>query len=485
MNITLLSGLIFVAVFAGVVFIHEFGHFIVSKLLKVEVEEFGFGFPPRMLTLWRQKGYLLLKSGQRLEIPRSFGLSGWSAVLDHELKITADREDNKLILRTLEWTETTPGKKNTNSADPLKNVDISIDPSGHVIDKSLDKTAERKVTIGSQAGAIELKDVIAEAHPGTEFTLNWLPLGGFVRPKGENDPTVPGGLAASSPWTRLAVLFAGPTMNLLLGVIVFSFLFFQMGVPDYTKVQIQDVLAGSPAQQAGIQVNDVVLTANGIAITDATQLHDIIYANLDKPVLLTLKRGNQTVSVTVTPLSSRPQSQGAVGISMGPMMVQSGSVIESLQFGTLAVYEQTRALILLPSQMLRGQVSSQDSRFIGLKGIYDLFGQAVSRDVQSREPTASTSSSPAAPTSPQTPTYFTIQLIGILTISLGVLNLFPFPALDGGRILFVLPELIIRKRIPTAWENSINAIGMAILLLFMLYVNVMDFVNPAVINLPK
>lgn len=481
MNISILSGLIFVAVFAGVVFIHEFGHFIVSKLLKVEVEEFGFGFPPRALTMWRQKGYLLLKSGQRLEIPRSFSLSGWSAVLNRELKITADREGDKLILRTLEWIDKKV-EKNKSSANPLKVEDISIDSSGRVFDPSAGKVVEQNVVIGPRAGAIELKEVITEAHPGTEFTLNWLPLGGFVRPKGENDPTVPGGLAASSPWTRLAVLFAGPIMNLLLGIVVFSFLFFQMGVPDYTKVQIQDVLAGSPAQQAGIQVNDVVLTANGVAINDATQLHDIIYANLDKPVLLTLKRGNQTVSVTVTPSSSRPQSQGAVGISMGPLMIQSGSVIQSLQYGSLAVYEQTRALILLPSQMLRGQISSQDSRFIGLKGIYDLFGQAVSRDVQSREPTAS---SPSAPTSSQTPTYFTLQLIGILTISLGVLNLFPFPALDGGRILFVLPELIIRRRIPVAWENGINAIGMAILLVFMLYVNVMDFVNPAVVNLPK
>ena len=376
MNISILSGLIFVAVFAGVVFIHEFGHFIVARLLKVEVEEFGFGFPPRILTMFHWRG--------------------------------------------------------------------------------------------------------------TDFTLNWLPLGGFVRPKGENDPNVPGGLAAASPWTRLAVLFAGPTMNLLLGVAVFSFLFFQMGVPDYTRVQIQDVLANSPGQQAGIQVNDIVLTANGTAINDPTQLHDIIYANLDKPVLLTLHRGGQTVSVTVTPLSSRPQSEGAIGISMGPLMVQSGSVIESLQFGSLAVYEQTRALILLPAQMIRGQVSSQDSRFIGLKGIYDLFGQAVSRDVQSREPTTSSPSSfPAAPTSPQTPTYFTLQLIGILTISLGVLNLFPFPALDGGRIIFVLPELVIRRRVPASWENRINAVGMVILLAFMVYVNVMDFVNPAVVNLPK
>lgn len=375
MNISILSALIFIAVFAGVVFIHEFGHFIVARLFKVEVEEFGFGLPPRMLTLFHWKG--------------------------------------------------------------------------------------------------------------TEFTLNWLPIGGFVRPKGENDPNVPGGLAAASPWTRLGVLLAGPTMNLLLGVVVFSLLFFQMGVPDYTKVQIADVMATSPAAQAGFKINDVVVTANGETINDSTKLHDIIYENLDKPVQFTVLRGKETIRLTATPSSKRLQDQGALGISMGPALVQSGSAIESLQYGSLAVYEQTRLLILLPAQMIRGQISPQDSRFVGLKGIYDLFGQAVSRDVQSREPVTSSSPTAPAPSAPQAPTFFTLQLIGILTISLGVLNLFPFPALDGGRILFIWPELVLRRRIPPQWENGINAAGMALLLVFMVYVNVMDFVNPAIINLPK
>jgi regulator of sigma E protease len=373
MSISALSLLIFLAVFAGVVFIHEFGHFIVARILNVEVEEFGFGLPPRILTLFRWKG--------------------------------------------------------------------------------------------------------------TDFTLNWLPIGGFVRPKGENDPAVRGGLAAATPWTRLAVLFAGPTMNLLLGVLVFSVLFIQIGVPDYTKVQIGDVLAGSPASQAGIQLNDIVVAANGVAIHDPAQLHDVIYASLDKPIALTLRRGDQTITLSAMPSSSRPQNQGALGISMGPALVKSGSAIESLQYGSLAVYGQIRLLILLPAQLIRGQLSPADSRFVGLKGIFDLFGQAVSRDVQSREP--NTPASPSGSSAPQTPTYFTLQLIGILTISLGVLNLFPFPALDGGRIFFLLPELLLRRRVPAEWENRINAVGMALLLAFMVYVNLMDFVNPAVINLPK
>ena len=369
MPVNILSALIFVLVFAGVVLIHEFGHFIVARLRGVEVEEFGIGLPPRILTLFH-----------------------WN---------------------------------------------------------------------------------------GTDFTLNWLPVGGFVRPRGENDPNVPGGLAASSALTRLAVLFAGPTMNLLGGVIVFSILFYQMGVPDYQRVQINDVLPGSPAAQAGIQLNDIVVSLNGAKITDPAQLHDIIYANLDRPVEFVLERSGQTVTLRATPTSQRAKEQGALGISMGPAMLRSGSVIQSLQYGAYAVYGQARALVLLPAQMLRGQLSPQEGRFIGLKGIYDIFGQAVSRDVQSRTPVSSSSSQ-----SPQTPTYFTLQLIGILTVSLGIFNLFPFPALDGGRIIFVLPELILRRRVPAQLETLVHGIGMALLLLFMLYVNVMDFVNPAAINLP-
>ena len=382
MSISILSAVIFVVVFAGVILTHEFGHFIAARLLKVEVEEFGIGLPPRIKTLFRWKG--------------------------------------------------------------------------------------------------------------TEFTLNWLPLGGFVRPKGENDPNIPGGLAASSPWTRLAVLFAGPTMNLLTAVIVFAYLFYQLGIPDYSKVQIGDVLPNSPAAQAGIQANDIVLKVNGQAVSDPNTLHDVIYADLDKPVTLTLQRGKQTINVSATPLSSRSQSQGALGISMGYAMVRSGSILESTGYGVLAVYDQISLLVSLPAEIVRGQVSPDQGRFVGLKGIYDLFGQAVSRDIQSRQtaqaappPSPSSSNNSAKPINPQEPTYFTFQLIALLTVSIGFINLLPFPALDGGRIFFVLLELITRRRVKPEFENYVHAVGFAILLVFMIYVNAMDFIHPAVINLPK
>ena len=93
---------------------------------------------------------------------------------------------------------------------------------------------------------------------GTEFTIHALPLGGFVRPKGENDPNVPGGLAAASPWKRLVVLFAGPIMNLLTAIVVFSMLIAFEGMPVTGSVKIESVSANSPASSAGIETGDII-----------------------------------------------------------------------------------------------------------------------------------------------------------------------------------------------------------------------------------
>jgi regulator of sigma E protease len=370
MNITLLQGLIFFAVFTGMILIHEFGHFLAARLFKVDVEEFGFGLPPRLMKLFHWKG--------------------------------------------------------------------------------------------------------------TDFTLNWLPLGGFVRPKGENDPSVEGGLAASSPWVRLGVLFAGPIMNLLAGLLVNSILFAQMGVPDMTRVMLYDVTPNSPAAQAGLQANDFIVAVDGQQVTSDDQFRALIQSHLDQPMQITVKRGDKTLDVTATPLSSRSAQEGALGILPGPPMVPAKSFFQAIPYGSMYTYAQMRQIVSLPVMLIRNQLPAQDGRFIGLKGIYDLFGQAVSRDVQSRETPSPTTTTPAS----TEPTNFTLQIIATLTLTLGIFNLLPFPALDGGRIMFVLPEIILRKRVPPELENVVNAIGFALLIAFMIYINAMDFINPVKIILP-
>jgi len=98
---------------------------------------------------------------------------------------------------------------------------------------------------------------------GTDFTLNWIPFGAFVRPKGENDPDVPGGLGAANPWKRLGVLLGGPVMNLLIGVLLFSLVFTEVGQPDTRTVQVIDTSPNSPAAQAGLIAGDVITQING------------------------------------------------------------------------------------------------------------------------------------------------------------------------------------------------------------------------------
>ena len=104
MNETLLTWLVFILAFGGMVLIHEFGHYIVARWAKIEVEEFGIGLPtPGALTVWSNKGYFLLDDGGRVEIPSNFKLPvNWNELIDHQVKITADRVDDRLVMHSIE-----------------------------------------------------------------------------------------------------------------------------------------------------------------------------------------------------------------------------------------------------------------------------------------------------------------------------------------------------------------------------------------------
>ncbi|HJZ10598.1 MAG TPA: site-2 protease family protein, partial [Acidobacteriota bacterium] len=137
---------------------------------------------------------------------------------------------------------------------------------------------------------------------------------------------------------------------------------------------------------------------------------------------------------------------------------------------------QAATIVYLPIALIQGVIAPEDARFIGFKGIFDMFDMAVEEDVTSRQQAVAPAGSTPRPTN------WTLNLIGVLSISLGVMNLFPIPALDGGRILFTLPEIFFRKRIPAEWENRVNGLAMLLLIGLLLFVNIMDFVNP--IQLP-
>jgi regulator of sigma E protease len=274
-----------------------------------------------------------------------------------------------------------------------------------------------------------------------------------VRPKGENDPDEPGGLSAASPWKRLVVLFAGPVMNLLTGVLLGAVLIYNLGEPITNKVRVSFVAEDSPAMMAGLIPGDMVLAVNGETLDDITEMQDIISKNLGQPVSMLIQRGDNQMSLSVTPRLNPPEGQGPLGVGLDNP-TRPISPIVALPRGAEVAFENARALVLMPIRMLNNQLSPIEGRVVGYKGMFDIYSRLPSR---------------------------TLFFMAI-SISLGVMNLLPIPALDGGRILMTLPEILFRKRIPPRFENAINLVGFALLIVLLIYVNLQDFINP--IQLP-
>jgi len=368
MSTALLGGLIFVVVFAGSILLHELGHFIAARLLRIQVDEFGIGFPPRLVKLFR-----------------------WQ---------------------------------------------------------------------------------------GTDFTLNWIPLGGFNRLHGEDDPNLPGGMAAARPWKRIVVLLAGAGMNLLTAVFAVSLLISQTGIPD--KVIIKDVSADTPASQAGILPGDVVTQVGGRTIHAFSELQAYTSSHLGQTVELTLRRGDQVLKVSLVPRKNPPPGQGAMGVLIESDPAKAyrpvKSWFETIPLSFQATGQAIGELLSLPGRIIAGTIPAQDAQIAGPRSIWNLFQQAVSRDVQSREAAGSSQ--------PMQPTNYTLVVIINLTISLAVINLLPIPALDGGRIFMILPELILRRPIPAKYQAVINGIGFIFLLTLLGFFYIKDLINPLTINLP-
>jgi regulator of sigma E protease len=498
MNETTLTWLVFILAFGGMIIVHELGHFLAARMVNVEVEEFGIGLPtPAAVTYWISKGYFFLKNGKRVEIPKNFRMPVlWSELVDHDVKITVDEADGRLILRSIEAVVFEETKQP--AAKPRDMDHILVDENGAVVEPQNEEKrtlSKRLVKAGKTQGGMELTDVVAEVHPGTRFTLNWLPLGGFVRPKGENDPNIAGGLAAASPWKRLFVLFAGPMMNLFTAVFIISIIISQMGgvisapVDDTTprKILITEVVPNSPADQAGMLMGDILLEGAGQPIINDGDLEAVVTAGENTPTVFLVERNGHPIALTITPRMNESVGRPMIGIAYcdGCAFKPVTGVIENLQYSLRFTGAQIYALVTMPVRLIQGSIPPEQGRLVGLKGIFDIMGQSVANDVEtSRTNAASASTSTSTASNPYDAPVQTLFILASLSISLGIFNLFPIPALDGGRIMFVLPEIIFRKRVPHQFENLVHGIGMAFLLLVMIFVNLRDFIDPISTKLP-
>ncbi|HOE70311.1 MAG TPA: M50 family metallopeptidase [Brevefilum sp.] len=303
---------------------------------------------------------------------------------------------------------------------------------------------------------------------GTEITLNWIPFGGFVRPKGEDDDTIEGGMAAAPAWKRLTIAAAGPLMNFLLGIIILVIIYSALGVPASDQAMITQVAPNSPAMQAGLLPGDIFISVDDVVIEHMDQLVTVINERAGSPLNVKILRDDQVETFILTPRLEPPPGEGAMGVALSnplkptPFFQSAGYALNS----TGLIIRET---LLLPVRLIRGTVDPAMVRPVGYKGIYDIYSQAVEMDQE-------TSIATAEPVP-----IFTLSIIANISIALGITNLLPIPALDGGRILFTLPELILRKRIPQKWENAINTVSFLLLILLMVVITVLDFTNPIVL----
>jgi regulator of sigma E protease len=297
-------------------------------------------------------------------------------------------------------------------------------------------------------------------YRGTEYTLNWIPLGGFVKPRGEAQPEVEGGLAASKPLVRIGVYLAGPIMNLLAAVVIYGIIFSQLGVPDMRVILIEDVVANSPAAEAGLAPGDTLLTINNHEVDSYDALRSEIYANLGQEIRVGFDRDGQIQEVVLVPRENPPENQGAIGILM-TSPVREINWFQSLPLAFSATGQHSLAVMRLPGQLIRG-TGEAAGRPVGYKGMYDIYSGAKEGQLL-----------------PGTSSQVNVMLFLVsITVSLGVLNLLPIPALDGGRILFVVPELITGRRVSQKIQNVVNAVGFISVILLLIYFNVLDFTSP-------
>ena len=347
--------IIFVGVLSLLVFVHEFGHFIAARRAGVRVDEFGFGFPPRL-----------------------FGVK---------------RGD-------------------------------------------------------------------------TIYSINWIPLGGFVQIKGEagEDKNQPDSFAGKKIWVRSAIISAGVAMNFVLAAFLLS-VGYGVGVPQVLDdlspsarvrdraVQIVSILKGSPAEEAGIEAGDTVGQVNGEVLAGYQEVQERIRASEGRPVRLSIIRGNQTVERVATP-RVLPET-GKPGIGVG--LVETGIVSYPWYLAPVKGVETTvffaKEVFIAFGNLIRNLILERRVAIdiSGPVGIAVLTGQVARLGF-----------------------IYLLQFTALLSVNLAIINIFPFPALDGGRLLFLLIEKGRGRPVAARIEGLIHQVGFALLLTLVALVTYRD-----------
>ncbi len=370
----MLTILIFIIILGLLVFVHEFGHFIVARRNGIKADEFGFGFPPRFVGV-------------------------------------------------------------------VKN----------------DTTGKYDIIWGNQ-------DI---ASPHTIYSFNWIPLGGFVKIKGEEggQTTDTDSFANKPAWTRIKVLGAGVAMNFLLAWVLISLVYIlglpqpispdQRGKYPDQKVQILEVKPGTPAADMHLRPLDEIISIDGKTVVTTEEVTSAIAAKKGQEFSLVIKRGESVMTLQGVPRTEYPKNEGALGISLSETALMRYPWYEAIVEGGKTTVKVTETILVYLGKMLASLVGGAEKVALdvtGPVGIVYLTKQMTEMGFS-----------------------YLLWFAALLSINLGIFNILPIPALDGGRIFFILIEKIKGKPVSRFIENRIHQVGFMLLLFLMLLVTIRDF----------
>jgi len=286
-----------------------------------------------------------------------------------------------------------------------------------------------------------------------EYNVRAIPFGGYVRILGQDDFAIhqegigdPRAFTTKPWWMQAIVLVAGVTMNMVLALLVLTIAFASGTTAPTGDVKVDQVAASSPAEKAGIQIGDIVRSIDGRQITRSQDLVNYVRqrARTESEVTLDIERNGRPITpVKAIPRADPPEGEGPLGIRLedvqGPVAVALPQAFGQAVSLTGDVVSQ---IAQLPGQLLAARGAGTGGPEVGGPiQIFTVVGQVSQFGV---------------------PTF--LKLIGVLSVNLAVINIVPFPGLDGGRLFFVLVAGIFRKRLSPQVEAAVHAVGFLILL---------------------
>jgi regulator of sigma E protease len=434
MLITIVS---FILVLGLLIFFHELGHYWVARRNGIVVEEFAMGYPPRLVKLFRYDGtdftinlipfggFARMKGEDATDM--SPGAFNAASRLARAATLAAGPAMNALLAIVLF------------AASFMAGFPAVV---GHPM--------VTEVQAGSAAAAVGVQpnDLLMELN-GQPVRVSAITDFDYDVVQGtEGDPSL-GRLTVLRGDEQIELAVDQPLSQeeLLSGIVYMPVL----------ATQIIAVAEESPAQAAGIQVDDLVYAVNDKVINENSPLNDVVQMHLGEEVSIRLLRGQEWQTVQVTPRVDPPEGQGSMGVQIGAASTMAKLPLgRALWEGVRSTGEYVLLVLQLPFLLFAGQIQPADAQLTGPVGIAQMVGGAVNATIDTGQ-------------------WFPIwRLSAVLSAALAITNLLPLPALDGGRLLFILVEALRGRRVNPEREGMIHMVGFMLLLGLLVLVTVRD-----------